>query len=693
MFINPSVENGHWHPTNEYMIGGWHYPIVEGSGPPVMELQLPNSWRFRWADHTIENPYSPDTWNQFVRPEFRVLSADELPEHERALYIVHGTHTMKIFKGYGSWYAALYQEFEFEDGIYQVHTNIYNDAVEKYVNGKKVPPLNPHACQARIVINGEPSEWRPLFPQYMDAEAFLFTAYEADEKTRVEVEIMMPYALHNSGVFADLWNIVEIQKVTEECTHIGLPREQYERTYVLLPSGYNASWARAVISGSWNARRYTVGASADDAGLGDLTDKTVIIVNPLEWENSILEFYAIYYPHTKILTITATNQVTLTQKLADQDFDDPEPPPPPPNGEYKGPVYPKVTRGHWGLHVQILRDGVWPYLQNTVPGVMKYFGLSDVEISVNVEPRTPVIYRHYTVDQNIPDDEAAMHQVARDYIATFSDDTHRKAESLSVKHDHRPLFYIESYNEMYPSLNRPVVHKAALFDAVFAEEMNKEFGEYVGAALYCAAVGNPHESEYNELLRVAEAAVKYNGVLGYHAYWWANEHENGLLPWWEYHAGRWQDIDKYFRKHHLYPCWYSGEAGVVYSGDGYALNPGAGWLYPAVYNGDLDRLMADLAVTDGLATEWNAKYGNRWWGSTFFTTGASYTGWGWFQFQKREMEALSAYLIEKYPTTPQAYALLGRDEKRYDVSSVRAMRKRLSYKARRTGRMLRYKVI
>ena len=684
MFRNKSFEGGHRHPTGETIVNSWHYATFESEseggdgGPIVPELQLPNRWGFVWSDSTMPNPYSSEAHNQFVRPEVRVLNENELPEHERPLYIKHGTHTLKIFKGYGAWYAALYQRFTFEPGLYQAHLNIYNDA---YHNNKKQPALDPHSCQVRIKVHGLPSEWRPLFPQHMDSEAFLFNA---DGPARIRVEIMMPFAVHNSGIFADLWDIVQVHKIAEKCEHFGLPREQYDRTYVLLPPSYAANWMRAAVNGGWNKYKYSFGGSADDAGIGNLLVKRVIAVNPQEWDADLKAFYAEHYPHVEYLSITAATPEELTQRLKNNDFDNGTPPP---NGGYEGPHYVKNTRGHWGLHAQILRDGVWQFLQNTTPGVMKYFGLTDVEISINANPATPVVYRHFTENQNIPDNEAAIRQSAIDYIAQFKDDAHKKAESLAANHNFRPLFWVESFNEMYPSLNLPMVRKAALFDQFFAEEMYKEFGKYVGAALFCAAVGNPHENEYNELIRVAQAAIQYDGLLSYHNYWWANTEQNGLLSWWKFHAGRWQDIDNYLKKFKLYPRWYSGESGVVHSYDGYALNPGAGWLWPEVYGGDyenkLNHIIADILAVDILDADWNAENGNRYLGNVFFTTGAHWTGWEWFQWQKPEFERLETELFKLYPSIPQ-YTL--------STSNNRVFRakNRIYYKTARKGRKIRY---
>lgn len=62
----------------------------------------------------------------------------------------------------------------------------------------------------------------------------------------------------------------------------GEPRESYRRVYVLLPPTATEKWVLAAARGSY-AGRYTVGYSADDAGLGDLEERHVIAVNPHHW--------------------------------------------------------------------------------------------------------------------------------------------------------------------------------------------------------------------------------------------------------------------------------------------------------------------------------------------------------------------------------------------------------------------------
>jgi hypothetical protein len=85
----------------------------------------------------------------------------------------------------------------------------------------------------------------------------------------------------------------------------GAPRTQYARTYLLLPNipatpegnAELARWYAAVVrSGVLETRRWTVGTSADDAGIGDLNVRRIIAVKPASWPSSLSAFYQQYYP-------------------------------------------------------------------------------------------------------------------------------------------------------------------------------------------------------------------------------------------------------------------------------------------------------------------------------------------------------------------------------------------------------------
>jgi hypothetical protein len=96
----------------------------------------------------------------------------------------------------------------------------------------------------------------------------------------------------------------------------GLPREQYDRTYVLLPPDAGPEWVRAILeSGAWDRRRWTIGGSADDAGIGALLSKTVIAINPQKWPGDLEAFFRRYYPGTRYVPLLAATPQELRRKL------------------------------------------------------------------------------------------------------------------------------------------------------------------------------------------------------------------------------------------------------------------------------------------------------------------------------------------------------------------------------------------
>ena len=95
----------------------------------------------------------------------------------------------------------------------------------------------------------------------------------------------------------------------------GRPREQYERVYVLLSPDADAAWALAVVDGAWDQHRYTIGGSADDAGIGALDVRRVIAVNPAGWPTDLRAFFAAHYPGAKYVPVEAETPNELKQKL------------------------------------------------------------------------------------------------------------------------------------------------------------------------------------------------------------------------------------------------------------------------------------------------------------------------------------------------------------------------------------------
>ncbi|MBN1262135.1 MAG: M23 family metallopeptidase [Anaerolineae bacterium] len=95
----------------------------------------------------------------------------------------------------------------------------------------------------------------------------------------------------------------------------GLPRTQYARTYVLLPPTADASWAVAVVAAAWDTQRFTIGGSADDAGIGELDFRRIIAVNPEEWGDDLGKFFNTHYPGVRYVPIEAASPSELTDQL------------------------------------------------------------------------------------------------------------------------------------------------------------------------------------------------------------------------------------------------------------------------------------------------------------------------------------------------------------------------------------------
>jgi hypothetical protein len=85
----------------------------------------------------------------------------------------------------------------------------------------------------------------------------------------------------------------------------GLSRLKYQRVYVLLPPTADLKWLLAAARGSFD-RRFTIGFSADDAGVGDIEDRHVLAVNPHHWPEVLTEsWFQQHYPGVQFTPIVA----------------------------------------------------------------------------------------------------------------------------------------------------------------------------------------------------------------------------------------------------------------------------------------------------------------------------------------------------------------------------------------------------
>jgi hypothetical protein len=204
---------------------------------PSFESDL-KSWGFWWAEPSITNPHDPSNGAKFQKPEVDVLSRNDLPEHERDLFILDGDHTLKIAKYCGAWSTSLRQITDLPQGTYTLQVNVFGDLVKGYTDaGEKIWGDDPQGRDGlmRFVIGGVQAAWLHLTPGAWNSKSLTF---KANGLTLIHVDVMCPFPLRNSGIFADNWTLTRNP-------------ETYVHVYTVIPKSYTMQQAVEVFRKAW----------------------------------------------------------------------------------------------------------------------------------------------------------------------------------------------------------------------------------------------------------------------------------------------------------------------------------------------------------------------------------------------------------------------------------------------------------
>jgi hypothetical protein len=184
-------------------------PSFELGWRQVGDCQLPHEWDFWFADADTLNPYDPAPWSQFVQPEARTLNRIYLPPEEQDVFILDGDYTFKVFKGSGAWYMRMEQVLFLEPALYEFKPRVFGDLVKAYNGKDKVwaDDADGRDGLLRFTLNDHAYDWNPIVPGEWTQSTLEFAA-EGD--TTLGVEIMCPFALKNSGIFADDWSLTKV---------------------------------------------------------------------------------------------------------------------------------------------------------------------------------------------------------------------------------------------------------------------------------------------------------------------------------------------------------------------------------------------------------------------------------------------------------------------------------------------------
>lgn len=92
-------------------------------------------------------------------------------------------------------------------------------------------------------------------------------------------------------------------------------RMNYRRVYILLPPTASQKWLLAAARGGYDGR-FTIGFSADDAGMGNLENRHVLAVNPHHWPEVLTaSWFQQHYPGVKFTAVVANQPEDLEDWL------------------------------------------------------------------------------------------------------------------------------------------------------------------------------------------------------------------------------------------------------------------------------------------------------------------------------------------------------------------------------------------
>ena len=174
----------------------------------IPELQLPNGWALEWDEGATG--FGSNSWDVYVRPETRVLSAAFLPDFEQPLYIWDGSHTVKIFKGSGAISVRLVRDITLEPGTYVFEISVFPDLVMGYENRQKIWADDPVSGEVRFIVTGGGTGW--ILPAFGTRNTFTHTFTIAETQTiRLGAGLRGRYALSTNGFFVDAWSLKKVE--------------------------------------------------------------------------------------------------------------------------------------------------------------------------------------------------------------------------------------------------------------------------------------------------------------------------------------------------------------------------------------------------------------------------------------------------------------------------------------------------
>ena len=330
---NPNFDEGHYHQDG------------------IAEIVVPKDWYLYWIDKEIFKGAAAVAY----RPESVVWNIKDAPAHEKSLFFLSGDYCWKIFKASAPVYYAATQVVSglTPGATYRFNAKVFPDIVTGHAGGKKIRPTDMWAAEARAGWSAPDTPW----PHAEDGDVawsewfnmqnqnFVFGEYNnvwvefeapASGEVRVWVECKAKWGFENNW-FMDSFSLEQVGgEPTPPAPPVepptppiepptppveppapserGAPREQYARTYILLPATISPEMAQIAFKVALE-KRATIGFSPDDAGIGDLDSRRVICISPDKIGTGLDQvWYDLYYPGVVFKPITSFASATDLEK-------------------------------------------------------------------------------------------------------------------------------------------------------------------------------------------------------------------------------------------------------------------------------------------------------------------------------------------------------------------------------------------
>jgi hypothetical protein len=182
---------------NSSFEGGWY----QHGGVP--ELQIPNDWVFTWKEGPTG--FGNESWDVWVRPEVNVKLSNQLPSHERPLFIWDGDQTLKIFKGWGAINYTLTQDVRLTPGTYVFEFSVFPDLIVGYnSDGSKIWAPDPLSGEVKLLAGPASTDW--LLPTFGQKNTY-YLVFKISQTQTVQMgtKIRGRWAIRNKGWFMDDW--------------------------------------------------------------------------------------------------------------------------------------------------------------------------------------------------------------------------------------------------------------------------------------------------------------------------------------------------------------------------------------------------------------------------------------------------------------------------------------------------------